>query len=191
MYRVPSAVFASVFLLVSAAYEANPLCDTFLVTGAELRWPCSSTKSIYAQTGRYCPVNIIATRVQMYKDQAIVVTPRYRPGVPFTVGTMSLKNADKCAPVLSAFPAWNIHEEGNPDAVQNAVDVFLDQQDVLWILDVGIVNTLEQPIRRGPPTIWAVDLKAGQVRLRVAGFKQTQSLFETTQTLLNDWAEQF
>lgn len=136
---------------------------TYQIFGNNLDWPCISTKNIYTQTGRYIPKNIISTRVQIYKDTVIIVTPRYKPGVPFTVGRICLKSVDKCNPLISPFSCWAIHEEGNPDAIQNAVDIYLDAQDILWVLDAGVVNTLEQPIRRGPPKVWAFDVKSGKV----------------------------
>jgi hypothetical protein len=135
---------------------------TFTLNGANLDWPCSSTKSIYTSSGRYISKHIITTRVQIYKDEAIVVTPRYKAGVPFTLGKMSLKSKN-CNPTITPFPCWNLQEEGNCQALQSAVDIFLDAQDILWVLDVGIVNTLEQPIRRCPPKIVALSVKTGKV----------------------------
>ena len=36
-------------------------------------------------------------------------------------------------------------------------------QDILWVLDVGIVNTLDQPIRRCSPKVVAFSVKTGKV----------------------------
>ncbi|KDR24273.1 hypothetical protein L798_06733, partial [Zootermopsis nevadensis] len=135
---------------------------TFTLDGANLDWPCSSTKSIYTSSGRYISKHVITTRVQIYKDEAIVLTPRYKTGVPFTLGKMPLRSKN-CHPVITPFPCWSLQEEGNCQALQSAVDIFLDAQDILWVLDVGIVNTLEQPIRRCPPKIVAISAKTGKV----------------------------
>lgn len=33
----------------------------------------------------------------------------------------------------------------------------------MWVLDVGIVHTLEQPIKRCPPKVVAINMKTGKV----------------------------
>ncbi|XP_069685297.1 dopaminechrome tautomerase [Periplaneta americana] len=150
-------------------HSASGTCDkqllpdlTFTLNGANLEWPCSSTKNIYVSSGRYISKNVIATRLQIYKDEAFVLTPRYKPGIPFTLGKLSLKNKE-CQPTITPFPCWSLQEEGNCQALQSAVDLFLDAHDILWVLDVGIVNTLEQPVRRCPPKIVAISVKTGKV----------------------------
>ncbi|XP_018567481.1 major royal jelly protein 1-like [Anoplophora glabripennis] len=135
---------------------------SFKLTGSDVAFPCDSTKNIYKTTGRYVPKNIIATRMQIYKDQAIIALPRYKHGVPFTLATFSLKSKG-CKATLKPFPCWDIQEEGNCDALQNAADICIDPLDNIWVLDIGLVNTLEQPVRRCPPKIVGIDLKTGLV----------------------------
>ncbi|KAJ8942954.1 hypothetical protein NQ314_009867 [Rhamnusium bicolor] len=100
--------------------------------------------------------------MQIYKDQAFVALPRYKHGVPFTLGTFSLKTKG-CRATLVPYPCWEMQEEGNCDALQNVVDLFVDPVDNLWVLDIGLVNTLEQPVRRSEPKIVGIDLKTGLV----------------------------
>lgn len=122
-------------VLMSAAVTAIMAdCDnsivpelTFRMGGNHLEWPCQATKNIYASSGRYTPKNIIATRAQIYRDTAFVAMPRYRPGVPFTLGKIDLRKG-KCAVSISAYPCWASQEEGNCQALQNVVDIYLDRQ---------------------------------------------------------------
>lgn len=137
---------------------------SFTLSGQSLEWPCQSTKNIYETSGRYIPRNVISTRMQIYRDDAIIAMPRYKPGVPFTLGVMSLKMKENHTPKVMPFPCWAIQEEGNCQALQNVVDLVLDIQDILWVLDVGIVNTLEQPVRRCPPKVVGINVKSGKVR---------------------------
>lgn len=136
---------------------------SFTLSGQNLEWPCASTRNIYETSGRYIQRNVIATRTQIYKDEAIVAFPRYKPGVPFTLGVVSLKSKGCTGATASPFPCWSIQEEGNCDALQSAVDIVLDVQDILWVLDAGIVNTLEQPVRRCAPKVVAINVKTGKV----------------------------
>lgn len=162
-------IFFSIFFCVICVTEILRMCyggpvlpQSFSLSGLSLNWPCESTRNIYEGNGRYIPRNVIATRAQIYKDRAIVALPRYKPGVPFTLGTLSLKS-NNCEPHITPFPCWAIQEEGNCRALQSAVDIILDMQDILWVLDVGIVNTLEQPVRRCPPKVVGIDVKSGKV----------------------------
>lgn len=155
--------------LATFACRVSGTCDkqllpdlTFILSGANLEWPCSATKNIYTSSGRYISKNVIATRMQIYKDDAIVVTPRYKEGVPFTLGKLSLKSKNHY-PSITPFPCLNLQEEGNCRAIQSAVDIFLDAQDILWVLDTGIVNTLEQVITRCPPKVVAINMKTGKL----------------------------
>jgi hypothetical protein len=121
-----------------------------------------SSESIFESSSRYISKNAIATRVQIYRDDAIVAFPRFRPGVPITLARTSLKHRNSQS-TFSAFPFWGLQAEGNCQTLQSVVDVFLDANDTVWVLDVGIVNTLEQSIRRCPPKIMSLCVKTGKV----------------------------
>ena len=140
---------------------------SFTLSGQNLDWPSDNTRNIHETNGRYIPKNVIGTRTQIYENRAIVAYPRYKPGVPFTLGMVPLENrniAPNGGAIASPFPSWLIQEEGNCEALQSAVDIALDIQGILWVLDVGIVNTMTQPVRRCPPKIVAIDVKTGKVR---------------------------
>ncbi|KZC08252.1 PREDICTED: major royal jelly protein 1 [Dufourea novaeangliae] len=182
--------FLSVCLLtvLSVAHANQSLRDlSVTLSGRSLEWPCQSTKNIYETSGRYITKNVIATRMQVYKDQAILAMPRYKPGVPFTLGVVSLKSTD-CSPKVAPFPCWAIQEEGNCQALQSVVDIVLDMQDVLWVLDVGIVNTLEQPVRRCPPKVVGIDVKSGKV-VKVIDLSTLTDVSSRLQYLAVDYAE--
>jgi len=92
---------------------------------------------------------------------------RLRSGVPATVATTCLFTADACSEaVMTPYPCLSVQEQGKSDEVQNAVDLYLDAQEVLWVLDTGVVQTLDkdaETLRTGPPTVWAFDLNTRKV----------------------------
>lgn len=92
---------------------------------------------------------------------------RFKPGVPATLARVSLKDKN-CQANLLAFPCWSLQEEGKCSALQNVVDIFLDPQDILWVLDTGVINSLEQPERKCPPKVVALNIKTGKVRQSVS-----------------------
>jgi len=107
--------------------DKNPLSElTFQLSGSNLHWPCDSTKNIYVQSGRYVPRNVIVTRAQLQRDSAFVALPRYKQGVPFTLGKVNLKKGE-CLAKIAPYPCWAIQEEGNCQALQSVVDVAVDQ----------------------------------------------------------------
>lgn len=162
------------FLIIASlvsTLEGSSSCDlsqqilqdlTFRVSGSHLEWPCTSTKNIYVQSGRYIPKNIIVTRAQIYRDEAFVTLPRLKSGTPFTLGKVSMKRG-QCSTSILPYPCWSLQEEGNCQALQSAVDIFLDPNEILWVLDVGLVNTLEQPVRRCPPKVVGINVRTGKV----------------------------
>ncbi|KAL3274489.1 hypothetical protein HHI36_015872 [Cryptolaemus montrouzieri] len=163
---VYSLIFLASFLFAGAySIECNKnlLPDlSYKLSGTELAFPCKSTENIYKQTQRYIPKNVIATRLQIFQDSAIVALPRYKHGVPYTLAKFGLKTRG-CRAILEPYPCWSIQEEGNCEALQNVIDIVLDPNDILWVLDLGICNTLEQPVRRCPPKIVALNAATGIV----------------------------
>lgn len=155
------------FLSSANALERSSLNSLkHFISGHDVKFPCPSTKNIYTSSGRYEPRNIIATRLQIGREDAFVVLPRLKSGVPFTLSRVALKKSG-CTTLLEPYPSWAMQEEGDCDALQSAVDLVLDPQDILWVLDTGIVNTLEQPVRRCSPKVVAIDTKSNKVMKRI------------------------
>ncbi|XP_066592039.1 dopaminechrome tautomerase [Prorops nasuta] len=153
----------SVVVGLAVAFDGHRVDSTAVQwTGGSFEWPCSATRSMFKNSGRYVPKNIIATRAAIYRDDAILALPRYKPGVPATLARVSLRDKN-CQATLAPFPCWSLQEEGTCSALQNVVDLFLDPQDILWILDTGVVNTLQEPIRKCPPKVVAFNIKTGKL----------------------------
>ncbi|XP_017778769.1 PREDICTED: major royal jelly protein 1 [Nicrophorus vespilloides] len=161
-------MLSKVFIVSAALLAlASASCDRELMkpvewSGGSFEWPCEATKKIYVSSGKYISKNIIATRGQIYKDDVILALPRYKPGVPATLAKVSLKQKG-CEAVLQPFPCWTSQEEGNCQGLQSVVDLYLDAQEILWVLDVGVTNTLEAPVRRCPPKVLAISMKTGKL----------------------------
>ncbi|XP_015116467.1 major royal jelly protein 2 [Diachasma alloeum] len=132
-------------------------------TGGPIDWPCDLTESLYRNGGKYISKNVIATRAVVWKDSAIVALPRFKKGVPITLGIIPLF-CKVGYPSLSPYPCWSVQEEGNCGAFQSVVDLFLDPQHILWVLDTGIVDSLEpQPVRTCSPKVVAINVKTGKM----------------------------
>ncbi|KAL6427918.1 hypothetical protein ACFW04_008384 [Cataglyphis niger] len=132
-------------------------------TGGSFEWPCPATKNMFKNSGRYISKNILATRTVIYKDDAILALPRFKPGVPATLARVSLKDKN-CQANLLPFPCWSLQEEGTCS-------------EILWVLDTGVVNSLEQAERKCPPKVVAINIKTGKVvkTVDLSGLTSTSS----------------
>ncbi len=182
----------SVLLLVLvAAVHASPsdhraTTPSIQWTGASFEWPCPSTKSLYKNSNKYISKNIIATRAQIAGDDLYLALPRYKSGNPATLVKTNLKEGS-CHTTLVPFPCWSMQEEGNCQAFQSVVDLYIDNNNILWVLDVGIVQTLEDPVRRCPPKVVAISLKTKKV-LKVISLDGLTSKTSRLQYLAIDYA---
>lgn len=132
-------------------------------TGAEYSFPCSTTKALLKNSGKYVNKNNIATRGQIYRDQFFFALPRYRKGIPATLVKTKLKKG-ACSVTYEPFPCWSMQEEGKCSALQSVVDLVLDGSDLLWVLDTGVVQTLEdEPVQTCPPKVMAFNVRNGKL----------------------------
>ncbi|XP_037826079.1 protein yellow [Lucilia sericata] len=131
-------------------------------TGGQFEFPCPSTKSLFKSSGKFIPKNVIATRAQIIRDTIFLALPRYRKGVPATLVKTTI-TPGTCSTTFTPYPCWDMQEEGNCKALQSVVDLVVDQNEVIWVLDTGIVNTLETPIRKCPPKVVAISAKTGKL----------------------------
>ncbi|XP_011494305.1 PREDICTED: protein yellow [Ceratosolen solmsi marchali] len=164
MFRYLLLTLLIVIDMTTTAYELPKFFGKNIhwTGGSNIDWPCATTKNMYKSNGKYISKNVIATRAAIYKDEAFLTLPRYRPGVPATLAKISLKG-NHYQWSISPFPSWTFQEEGNCAALQSVVDLFLDPQGILWVLDTGIVNSLENPIRKCPPKVLAINARTGKV----------------------------
>ncbi|XP_017887524.1 protein yellow [Ceratina calcarata] len=156
-------------------------------TGGSFEWPCPSTKNMYKNSGKYIPKNVIATRVAMYNDDAIVALPRYKAGVPATLAKLS-QSEQSCEATLIPYPCWSLQEEDTCTALQNVVDLYLDPQNILWVLDTGVVNTLEEPIRKCPPKVLAINVSTGKL-LKTVDLSGLTSTTSRLQYVVADYSQ--
>lgn len=157
--------------VAAAAAEVHPRYYTFYVSPSRITWSGGGRERAEAErTGAYVPRNVLFTKVRMLGTTAFVLSPRYRPGVPFTVGHFDVADPKQSLePYVKPFPSAALHDCGRgdgPECLANAVDFALDDSGVLWVLDVGTVHTYgSEPLTVGPPKIWGLDGITGEVRI--------------------------
>lgn len=132
-------------------------------TGADFVWPCSTTKALLKNSGKFIGKNNIATRGAISRDTFFFALPRYKKGIPATLVKTKLKKG-ACSVVFEPFPCWSMQEESKCSALQSVVDLTLDASDILWVLDASVIHTLEdEPTQNCPPKVLALNTKNGKV----------------------------
>lgn len=132
-------------------------------TGIDFVFPCSTTKALLKSSGKFITKNNIATRAQIYRDTTFFALPRYKKGIPATLVKTKLKRG-ACSVSFEPFPCWSMQEESKCSALQSVVDLVLDGTDILWVLDTGVIHTLEdEPLQTCPPKVMAFNVKNGKL----------------------------
>ncbi|XP_041773239.1 protein yellow [Anopheles merus] len=158
--RVTGLPLALLFVLVSALASTDDLeyCNiVYRINGNSIDFPCLSTKNIYISAHRYQPRNVMPVRCQYDNQRMLIALPRLRSGVPTTLGQIDL-NKPNCYAHIKPYPCWAYQEEGNCNSLQSVIDLYVDVKRIAWVLDSGITNFLEQPIKRCPPKVYAFNL---------------------------------
>ncbi|KAJ8889499.1 hypothetical protein PR048_008998 [Dryococelus australis] len=160
-WRAQCLVVAAL-LLPLADCSPDKTAPPVIWVGGSFQWPCASTKALVVKAGSYVPRNVIATRAQILGDDVFIALPRFKHGNPVTLAKLPLSSRG-CQATLTPFPCWSLQEEGDCHALQSVVDLFLDAHGLLWVLDTGVVNSLEEPVRRCPPKVVAFNARTGKL----------------------------
>jgi len=57
---------------------------------------------------------------------------------------VTLGGEDQCYNYVQPFPNLEKNAVDDHNAIVNAIDIYMDQNGILWVLDIGIVNTMEE-----------------------------------------------
>ncbi|CAH1390743.1 unnamed protein product [Nezara viridula] len=138
-----------------ADYTREMVCAmTMYPNGIELAWECEEHFHMMYCGGMYSPRDMLATRVQMYKEIGFVAFPRFRCGVAATLMAMNMTDYCREEPMMYAFPNWELNNATEPWSMVSVIDLQVDEKSVLWALDSGIMSSLcENPVIYSAPRL--------------------------------------
>uniref|UniRef100_A0A6V7K5K3 Uncharacterized protein n=1 Tax=Bracon brevicornis TaxID=1563983 RepID=A0A6V7K5K3_9HYME len=140
----------------------------------DVDWPSEEIKSKTIKDGGYVPENNALAGIKVWKDQMFLTVPRWKSGVPVTLGVVPISPVDgDREPKLKAYPNWQSQEVGNCQAFQFVQSMEIDPYGRMWVLDSGRTETLaDEPIPRCPPRLVILDIEDGGKVLRVHEFPE-------------------
>lgn len=94
----------------------------------------------------------------------------FREGVPFTLSHVMLNGGNQCYNYVAPYPNLEINSMGDRESIINAVDIYTGRNRVFWVLDTGIVNTLEEePRRECEAKVLGIDFGNKRVSFQIIG----------------------
>ncbi|CAH0564438.1 unnamed protein product [Brassicogethes aeneus] len=109
----------------------------------------------------YKPENTLFTGIEVTPDRIFLAMPRLRLGVPATLATISRRGV--VGEPLQAYPNWDFHPagQGNNNSCSGLTSVYrmrMDSCNRLWVLDSGVMTSIDDFTRICPPKIVIFDL---------------------------------
>ncbi|XP_045478064.1 major royal jelly protein 1 [Harmonia axyridis] len=122
----------------------------------------------YSTVRSFRPENTVFTGLEITRDRYFLSMPRLRSGVPATLATIPRNSPPGSSPALEAYPNWSFHSagSGNVSSCSELVSVYRIRQDScnrLWVLDSGIMTSLEDFRPVCPPKIIIFDLHTDRI----------------------------
>lgn len=116
---------------------------------------------------QYQPENIVMTGIEITWDRIFISTPRLRAGVPATLSFFPRKAPLGSSPQLQAYPSWDWHGAGKGEInCTRLISVYrtrLDRCDRLWVVDAGVMTSIDDFMPVCPPKVVVFDLKTDRV----------------------------
>ncbi|XP_045448607.1 protein yellow-like [Melitaea cinxia] len=111
---------------------------------------------------KFQPENTVPTGLEVGWDRIYLGIPRLRAGVPATLAWIPRSLPPGVSPVLQAYPDWSWHTAGRGDinctGLISVYRIRADRCNRLWVLDAGVITSLDDFRRVCPPKILIFDM---------------------------------
>mmetsp|Transcript_14316 Transcript_14316/g.23808 ORF Transcript_14316/g.23808 Transcript_14316/m.23808 type:complete len:491 (-) Transcript_14316:67-1539(-) len=152
-----------IVLHLSAVLTVTPEVFAEWVT-LNFTWNANHTYGSYLSSGKYIPENCVMAGLKLGSDGAKYVTvPRWRPGVPATLNTLT---EGEDGYLLSPYPSWDMQQAGVDGNLQNVQSMIIDSKGIMWVIEVGRRNFFASnasTLVNGPGGIWFIDTATGNI----------------------------
>lgn len=83
--------------------------------------------------------------------------------MPFTLSHVTLGGGDQFYNYVRPYPSLEKSVANDSESIINAVDICMGQNGILWVLDIGMVNTLEKSKKICGAKVLGIDYGNGRV----------------------------
>ncbi|KAG7211984.1 hypothetical protein KM043_011182 [Ampulex compressa] len=152
--------------ITAALCCATPKAD---VLETMMQWPLMDYALPYdrAFLDQFRPENVVPSGIEIGWHRIFVSVPRLRAGIPATLNFVPRKLPPGSSPQLQAYPSWDWHSAGKGDLnCSQLISVYrtrLDRCNRLWILDAGVVTSIDDFRPVCPPKLLVFDLQTDQL----------------------------
>ncbi|KAJ8924278.1 hypothetical protein NQ315_007070 [Exocentrus adspersus] len=119
-----------------------------------------------ANTADFKPENTIFTGMEVTDDRIFLAIPSLRAGVPAALVTIPKNTPAGSSPALQAYPDWSYHRAGNAnltcDGLISVYRIRTDSCNRLWVLDAGVMTSIDAFTRICPAKLVAFDLETNK-----------------------------
>lgn len=160
------------FLIIIVSCH-EPFQVIFEWKSIDFQWPSDEERQYAVMRGDYIPANNFITTVKFWKDKMYLTLPRWKDGVPVTLGMTSAKPINGItSPKLEAFPTWDMQKLGDCTAFQLVHGMEIDPKGRIWILDTGRPTSLREFKANCSPRLVILDLENNDKIIRTYQFPE-------------------
>lgn len=157
--------------LVTVVLCHEPFQVIFEWKSINFQWPSDEERQYASARGDYIAANNFLTTVKFWKDKMYLTIPRWKDGVPVTLGVTSARPVNGItAPKLEAFPSWAMQKLGDCSAFQLVHSIEIDPKGRMWVLDTGRPTSLREFKADCPARLVILDLEDNNKILRTYEF---------------------
>jgi len=158
-------------LVAAVALCHEPFQVIFEWNLIDFEWPSEEERQYAVVHGDYIPANNFVTTVKFWKDKMYLTMPRWKDGVPVTLGVTSARPMNgSTAPKLEPFPDWSMQKLGDCSAFQLVNSLEIDPKGRMWVLDTGRSTSLRELKANCPARLVILDLEDNGQILRIHNF---------------------
>ncbi|XP_043510818.1 protein yellow isoform X2 [Frieseomelitta varia] len=164
-----SRIYTSRMQLIILLVELLCASATAEILETIAQWPLLDFALPYEREflNQYRPENVVPTGIEIGWDRIFVSVPRLRAGIPATLNYIPRNLPLESSPQLHAYPSWDWHAAGRGDLnCSTLISVYrtkLDKCDRLWVVDSGVMTSIEDFRPVCPPKIMVFDSKTNQL----------------------------
>lgn len=128
----------------------------------DFEFPTAAERQEAIASKRYIPENVIPVGLEVYKKRLFLTLPRWKEGIPASLGYINLNETTTQSPRLHPYPSWSAHKRSSSETeapeIVSPFRIRADRCGRLWVLDTGVEELLGNATVTSPTSLLVYDL---------------------------------